>query len=105
LPARLVVSAIAQGLETAWALINSLVAFEVSAWVGFGFGLWAALAALACGLLPRRRRAAIILSAALQAVAAVVGAIFLIAAPDVRKVGGAYLLVGGVLFWAFWGVS
>jgi hypothetical protein len=105
LPARLVLSVVAQGLEAAWALLNSLVAFEVSAWVGFGFGIWAVLAALACGLSSRRRRAAIILSAGLQAVAAVVGAIFLIAAPDVRAVGGVYLLVGGVLFWAFWGVS
>ena len=61
----------------------------------------AALAAIACGLARRRQRAALILSAGLQAGAAVVGAIFLIAAPDAPAVGIAYLIVGGILFWAF----
>lgn len=103
MPTRLLLPVIAQGIETVWALINSLVAFEVSAWVGVGFGLWAALGAVACVITPRRRGTAIILSAGLQAAVVALGAISLIAAPDVRAVGAAYLFVGSVLLWAFLG--
>ena len=98
---RLLLPVIAQGIEAVWALVNALVAFEVSAWVGVGFGLWATLGAVACVIAPRRRGAAIILSAGLQAAVVALGAISLIAAPDVLAVGLAYLLVGTVLLWAF----
>jgi hypothetical protein len=98
---RLRIALVAEGLMAAWALLNAFIASEMSAWVAIGAGAWAVLAAVACVITPRKRAAGALLSAMLQGAVAVLGATLLVVASDVPAMGGAYLLAGVVLLWAF----
>ena len=69
----------------------------MSGWLGAGIGVWALIAAPACWLAVRRPRVGLPLSAGLQAAVVALGVTLLVVARDVPILGGAHLLVGGML--------